>query len=273
MSANVSAAELLATVERSPQAVAVHDRDAWVGLFAPHGRVEDPVGSRPHTGRAAIERFYDTFIGPNGIAFDVEHDVVCGSTVYRDLSIETTMSTGVTLRVPMHLRYDLEQVGGDWRIARLYAHWELPVMVGQLLAAGARGLGAGAKLTPQLLGSQGIGGALGFARGFVRVGAAGKRAATGLLLAAGRGDVAGVRAILSPDAVVRWPAGEPVGHAEFVNRVRGLEVSKPIAAGRFVTVSVRTPDARGIAELEVRGRRVVAVRGFLAEVDAVPGDS
>ncbi|MEV5649458.1 nuclear transport factor 2 family protein [Nocardia sp. NPDC052254] len=273
MSGNVSSAELLATVERSPQAVAVHDRDAWVGLFAPDGRVEDPVGSRPHSGRAAIGRFYDTFIGPNGIAFSVEHDVVCGSTVYRDLSIATTMSTGVTLRVPMHLRYDLERVDGDWRIARLYAHWELPLMVGQLLTAGARGLGAGAKLTPQLLGNQGVGGALGFARGFVRVGAAGKRAAIGLLQAAAGGDVSGVRAILSPDAEVRWPAGEPVGHAEFVNRVRGLEVGKSIAAGRFVTVSVRTPDARGIAELEVRGRRVVAVRGFLTDGGAGPDES
>ncbi|WP_227983326.1 nuclear transport factor 2 family protein [Nocardia spumae] len=263
MSANASAAELLATVERSPQAVAVHDRDAWVGLFAPDGRVEDPVGSRPHIGRAAIERFYDTFIGPNGIAFRIDHDVVCGTTVYRDLAIETTMSTGVTLRVPMHLRYDLDRIGDDWRIGRLCAHWELPVMVGQLLTAGGRGLGAAAKLAPQLLGNQGIGGALGFARGFVRVGAAGKRAATGLLVAAASGDVAGVRAVLSPDAVVEWPVGDPVGHAEFVNRVRGLEISKPIAAGRFVTVSVRTPDERGVAEVEVKGRRVVALRGFV----------
>ncbi|MBO0853659.1 MAG: nuclear transport factor 2 family protein, partial [Nocardia sp.] len=154
MSANAHAARLLATVERSPQAVAVHDRRAWVELFAPQGQVEDPVGSAPHIGRSAIERFYDTFIGPNTIVFRVDHDVVCGSTVYRDLAIEITMSTGVTLRVPMHLRYDLEAAGDQWRIARLYAHWELPVMVGQLLTAGVRGLGAAARLTPRLLGNQ-----------------------------------------------------------------------------------------------------------------------
>src|ERR1700756_4358597 len=99
MSATASAGELLAPVEASPRAVAAHERDAWVGLFAPGARVCDPVGSRPHTGRAAIERFYDTFIGPNDIVFRVERDVVCGMTVWRDLGIETTMSTGVTLRV------------------------------------------------------------------------------------------------------------------------------------------------------------------------------
>ena len=156
MSATASAAELLAAVEASPRAVAAHDRAAWVGLFAPGATVEDPVGSSPHTGRAAIERFYDTFIGPNGIAFRVEHDVVCGMTVYRDLVIETTMSTGVTLRVPMHLRYDLERVDGELKILTLHAHWELPTMIAQLLGAGVRGLAAGAKLTPQLLGNQGV---------------------------------------------------------------------------------------------------------------------
>lgn len=56
--------QLLAAVERSPQAAAEHDRAAWVALFTPDGRIEDPVGSRPHLGRTQIGRFYDTFIAP-----------------------------------------------------------------------------------------------------------------------------------------------------------------------------------------------------------------
>ena len=39
----------------------------WVGLFTADGRVEDPVGSRPHAGPVEIGRFYDTFIGPRDI--------------------------------------------------------------------------------------------------------------------------------------------------------------------------------------------------------------
>ena len=46
--------DLLATVERSPAATAAHDKAAWVGLFSADGRVEDPVGSRPHIGHRAI---------------------------------------------------------------------------------------------------------------------------------------------------------------------------------------------------------------------------
>ncbi|WP_245714132.1 nuclear transport factor 2 family protein [Nocardia vaccinii] len=264
MSETGSADELLAAVEASPRAVAAHDRAAWVGLFASGARVEDPVGSRPHIGREAIERFYDTFIAPNGIVFRVEHDVVCGTTVFRDLGIETTMSTGVTLRVPMHLRYDLERVGEVLRIRELHAHWELPVMIVQLLAAGVRGLGAAARLAPQLLGNQGIGGALGFARGFVRVGSAGKRVATGLIEDAARGDVDRVRAALTPDAVLEWPAGVAVDPAAFVAQAAGTGVSKPIAAGRYVTVSVETTAGRGIAELVVaHGGRISAVRVYV----------
>lgn len=61
--------ELLAAVERSPQAAAAHDRAGWVGLFTGDARVEDPVGSQPQVGHEAIGRFYDTFIGPRDITF------------------------------------------------------------------------------------------------------------------------------------------------------------------------------------------------------------
>ena len=63
-----------------------------MGLFTPGGLVEDPVGSRPHRGRHAIERFYDTFIGPRDITFHRDTDVVVGNTVVRDLELEVTMA-------------------------------------------------------------------------------------------------------------------------------------------------------------------------------------
>ena len=45
-----SRADMLAAVERSPEAAAAHDREGWVGLFTPGGRIEDPAGSRPQFG-------------------------------------------------------------------------------------------------------------------------------------------------------------------------------------------------------------------------------
>ena len=79
MSSVPIAAELLAAVEASPRATAGHDKSAWVGLFADDGRVEDPVGSRPHIGHAEIGRFYDTFIGPFA-EFEMIFAKLAGST-------------------------------------------------------------------------------------------------------------------------------------------------------------------------------------------------
>lgn len=158
---------LLDAVKQSPKAVAVHDKSAWVGIFAADGQVNDPVGSTPHVGTAAIERFFETFIASNTIAFDVQHDVVAGMSVLRDLTVHTTMSTGVAMHIPMHLRYDLVSQGPDssLRIQRLFAHWELQKMVGQLLASGGRGLLASVILGPQLIRHQGLSGCAGFLRG------------------------------------------------------------------------------------------------------------
>ena len=83
----VTRAELLAVVERSPAAAGSHERGDWVGLFGTNGVVEDPVGSRPHRGPAALERFYDTFIGPRDITPGYTGDAI-GGTTYWGASLE-----------------------------------------------------------------------------------------------------------------------------------------------------------------------------------------
>ncbi|MFE7797811.1 nuclear transport factor 2 family protein [Nocardia sp. NPDC057440] len=259
-----TAADLLAAVAASPRAVAAHDRAAWVGLFSTDAAVNDPVGSRPHIGRAAIERFYDTFIGPNTITFRVERDLVGGPTVVRDLLIETTMSTGATVAVPMHLRYDLAEEDGVWKIARLAAHWELAAMIAQLLRTGLPGLGAALKLGPQLIVNQGIGGAIGMMQGLLGVGRAGKRVATRFCTAAAATDISRVRALLDYDCAIELPAGTRVSVEEFTNRARNLKWDKMIAAGRTVTVSIELGAVHGVAFIDFTSgtTRISAIRVF-----------
>ncbi|MBF6436485.1 nuclear transport factor 2 family protein [Nocardia cyriacigeorgica] len=251
MALDASGASLLAAVQASPRAVAAHDRQAWVGLFTADATVRDPVGARPHTGRAAIERFYDTFIAPNSIEFRVDHDFAGPAVVVRDLSILTTMATGAQVLVPMHLRYDLAEVDGDLRIAHLAAHWELPAMVAQLLRTGAPGFGAGMKLGAALVRNQGLAGAAGMARGFTGVGRAGKRVATELFGAASSGDTAHVRRLLGAGTVIECPAGTVVSADEFTAWAgAGLRTGKTIAAGRSVTTSVERGGAPAVVALE-----------------------
>src|ERR1043165_1318213 len=94
-------------VAQSPVLCGKHDKAGWVGLFARDGQINDPIGSKPHNGHVEIDNFYETFIAPNQLSFDVEHDIVNDMTVVRDLHINTVMSTGVRISVPMHIRYVL----------------------------------------------------------------------------------------------------------------------------------------------------------------------
>lgn len=166
MSSEPAPEALLAVAKASPAAVARHDRDAWLSLFATNALVNDPVGSRPHVGRAALGRFYDTFIAPNAIRFEVHREKVTGMTVMRDVSIVTTMSSGLTISVPAIIRYEIVEEFGQLKIRGLYAYWRLLPMIGQVLGSGIKGLMTMASLSVQMLKHQGLRGVLGFMRGF-----------------------------------------------------------------------------------------------------------
>ncbi|MGH3723894.1 MAG: nuclear transport factor 2 family protein [Mycobacterium sp.] len=252
MSSTPFADELLATVQASPAAVGAHDKDAWVGLFATYGQVNDPVGSRPHIGEAAISKFYDTFIAPNTIVFEVEHDVVAGMSVLRDLTIHTTMSTGVTLQIPMHLRYEVVEDGpaSSLKIDRLFAYWELRTMIGQLLGAGGDGLLASTKLGPQLLKNQGFNGVLGFMRGLKGVGATGKQRVEELTAALGARDVPTVTTLLAQDCALSLDGVSEASLGEFGAAASSLTVDKLLAAGSSVSATVRLGDRRGVGVFE-----------------------
>ncbi|WP_224160496.1 hypothetical protein, partial [Prevotella lacticifex] len=144
----------------------------------------------------------------------------------RDVELEVRMSSRVTMRVPVHIRYDLGTHGGELRIERLAAYWELPGMIVQFLRSGFPAAPVSTRLTMALLKNQGPVGALGFAQGFRRVGNAAKATSENFLDALSRGDVAGARRYLDPQAVVDVD--------ELAARLRGMRTRKYLAAGGTV---------------------------------------
>lgn len=264
MSSSTPRGALLATVERSPQAVAVHDRAAWVGVFDTDGRVEDPVGSRPHVGHAAIGRFYDTFIGPRDIAFHRDVDIVVGTSVVRDLELDVNMGHGVRMRIPAYLRYDLRAADGDWKITRLQAFWELPAMIGQFARSGRGALPAGLAMAGALLRNQGAGGAVGFAAGMRTGGAKARRRLMSVLSDAANGDELAVRRNLGEHAQITRGDEQRIGLSEFTAEMAGARVRKVIAAGRFVVAGVDRDGARRvvIAESAPSGSTISSLRLF-----------
>lgn len=259
-----SAATLLAAVERSPHAAGAHDRDGWVGLFTADGSVEDPVGARPHRGRAAIERFYDTFIGPRDITFHRGTDAVSATSVIRDLTLEVRMGSSVTMRIPAYLRYDLDE---ELRITRLQAFWELPAMVWQFARNGLGALPASVQLSRALLRNQGLAGTAGFLSGFVGVGARGKRQLTGLLDDARAGDEVAVRRRLSDATQLTTGDAERLPTSELVSLLAGASWDGMVAAGHTVVTRIQRDGRRFVlfGEFDAHPTRIRAVRVFPAD--------
>lgn len=256
--------DLLAAVERSPRAAAAHDRAGWVGLFTGDGRVEDPVGSRPHLGAAQIGRFYDTFIGPRDITFHRGLDVVGGSAVIRDLELEVAMGPAVTMHIPAFLRYDLREVDGTWKIAVLRAYWELPTMMLQFLRNGRPAVPAGIQLSQALLANQRLRGTLGFAAGFRRAGARHKHRVGNFLDAVGSGDEFAARRTFSPTATTTFGDDEKVDVTDLIERLGGARWTKLIGAGPTVAASLTAPQGRGVLFAEMAGKTIQRIRYFAA---------
>ena len=271
-----SAADCLALVERSPAAVAAHDRQAWLSLFARYNLVEDPVGSAPHIGGiydarsgyrsdAHLLRFYHTFIAPNAIRFDVERDIVCGLHVVRDLAIEITMAPGVVVRVPMHLLYELTVEGAELKIFRLAAHWELWPMLRQQAAAGWPMLRVGTASTLRMLRHQGILGTAGFLRALSSVGEAGKQQVQRFAQYFNAGDTAALRRLFAaPDTPVAFPCGQrELTPAACAAEGGVIRFDKLLAAGNVVSASVDYTNGgehtRGVAFFELDKRRLLIV--------------
>jgi hypothetical protein len=276
-----AAPALLAAVERSPHAAAAHDRTGWVGLFTTDGRIEDPVGSRPHVGHGEIGRFYDTFIGPRDIVFHRDLDVVHGAAVIRDLDLEVAMrsaGSAVTMTIPAFLRYDLREVDGEWKIAMLRAYWELPSMMLQFLRNGVSAAPAGIQLSQGLIRNQRLRGTVGFAAGFRRVGSRGKDLVGTFVDAVGSGDETAARRSLSSGAAITFgdgDAAEIVAIAALVARCPAAAASKLIAAGSTVAVSITSQHGRGVmfADVARRGNEIRRIRYFPASSTSDAADN
>lgn len=249
----LSRSDVLATAERSPAAASARDRNAWVGLFTADGRVEDPVGAQPHRGRAAIGRFFDTFIGPRDVAYLPDVDIVSGTTVIRDGVLQAALGS-ITLRVPIYIRYDIQDTGAGLKIAALSAFWELPAMVGQFLRGGIGGVPAGLQLSRLLLANQGVVGTLGFLGAVRGTGPQDKRRFREFLADAQSGDEVAVRRRLGKGA--RMTIGDDValGTAELLARLAGTRPRKLIASGNSLVVGLDRERRRDVLIADVASK-------------------
>ncbi len=242
--------DCLGTVMKSPQAVAIRNKEAWLSIFARYNIVEDPIGSTPVVsgvydarsgvrGPGPLGRFFDTFIAPMDIVFHVERDIVCGLGVARDLTIEIKMSPKVTVHVPMHVLYELVEEDGVLKIQRLAAHWELRPMLLQQMSFGLASLSAIFTATLRMIRHLGILGMLRFMKAVSNIGQTGKDVVSRFVDGLNRQSSDSMHSTLSSRfAGVALPAATPVRQIGQLLQMKGqLTLGKTLAAGNVVTAS------------------------------------
>ena len=239
-------ADVLAAVQRSPVAAGAHDRAGWVDLFTVDGQVEDPVGSAPHRGQLEIGRFFDTFIAPRDITLHSEADIVCGTTVIRDVTLEVRMGAGVTMMIPAILRYAVREVDGQIKIAELQAYWELPSMLWQFARNGVRAVPVAVGLTRSLLTNQHLAGTMGFLGGLHRPARRHRPEVDAVVTALITGDQLTARRLLNTGARVVLGDHRSLTVDSLGARLRGARQAVRVTAGPTTAVSVRTDDGPGV---------------------------
>ena len=261
--------ELLELVSRSPAAVAIHDKRAWLELFSRAAIVQDPVGTAPHrrtashqgaaSGDDPLGRFWETFIAPNRISFAAHQDIVIGEEVVRDVSIRSQLGSGITIEVPAYVIYRTTEENGEARIESLMAHWELRSMVRQVMAEGLAGLSTMVQLGWRMLTIQGAAGVLGYTRGISRgIFGRGRRAVREFAAALNaRDEKTLVNLLDGEETLIEYPAGVGESLHEFLSgagRDLRIDVSGLTSAGWWSSCVFRADRGdvthRGVAFFE-----------------------
>ena len=117
--------------ERSREAVARGDREAWLALFADDAVVEDPIGVSPldptgkgHRGKAAIAAFWDHTIARvpgTRIHFDYHTQYAVGDECACVGSLTNHFPNGASFRVEGVFVYRVNEEG---RLVSLRSYWE-----------------------------------------------------------------------------------------------------------------------------------------------------
>jgi hypothetical protein len=276
--------ELLEVVMASPARVAAHDKEGWLALFSTDAAVEDPVGTAPHrkgAGRRGpseddeLGRFWDVFIAPNEIRFEVLEDIASPPWVVRDVVIHTRSSFGSALHVPAHLLYELTDERGEIKIRHLAAHWEVAGVSKQALSGGLSGLATITAQSWRMLRIQRLQGMSGYLRGVL--GGIGRRGHAGVQRFAGAVDSMDERGLtelfVDDGERIAFPAGRTIAPDRFLRElgpgaamaVRDARAAGWVASFRF---EIRGPGApgRGIGflDFERASSRIARARLFPA---------
>ena len=269
--------ELLELVSRSPAAVGIHDKRAWLALFSRAAAIQDPVGTAPHrrtgAGDDPLDHFWEVFIAPNRISLTAYQNIVVGEEVVRDVLIRSELPSGITIEVPAYLVYRTTEEDGEARIEALMAHWEAWRMVKQVTAGGLAGLSTLSQMGWRMLKIQGAAGALGYLKGVSSgIFGRGHRAVREFAATVNARDEKALAGLLDgEETLIEFPAGVGESVQEFLagaGRDLRIDVSGLTSAGWWTSCVFRARrddvTSRGVAffEFNPRTERIRSARFY-----------
>jgi hypothetical protein len=266
-----SKVELVTVVEQSPAFVAKHDRDGWLGVFAADAQVEDPVGAPPAPkSTGVLGHFWDVFIAPNEIHFEVRGDHVLGHNVFRDIVIHTKIAGAFQLDVPAYLLYQLDDTTGTLRIARLSAHWDLARMSLGAMKLGPRAWIAMTAMFGRMLRFMGLPWVAGYLASLWKgIGGRGIESMKRLVTAVAARDGNGLEQLLEPSAIVELGIVEAPARDLLTLLPEGshLHAEAPVAAGwtttfRFTIDGPSPKSGLALLEFAPESRLIRRIRFF-----------
>jgi ketosteroid isomerase-like protein len=118
------------------------DKEAWLALYTDDAVVCDPVGKSPmdptgegHHGKAAIEKFWDTVIGPSNLDIRVEKRWTSGDFCCCVAQVaRNDLGDGNYFDCDMLAIYE---VNAEGKITRMAAHWDYEDTMAQLSQLGS----------------------------------------------------------------------------------------------------------------------------------------
>jgi hypothetical protein len=253
---------LLDLAKSSPEIAGQHDKERWLALYSDDAILEDPVGTPPsHKGRRPgrlgdeLGRFYEAFIASSQIEILSRRDIVSDMLVFRAVDIHTTnLKTGLKMKVPANLLYEIVEGGGRLVIGRMQAHWELNRMTRILMSEGFVGMRTIAVMNWSMLRAFGPKWLFAYFKSSQQgVGRAGKE----LVERLARDFAQDRTGSFASDALVHLPGAATASPSRFAEGCTALEVRDLLASG---------PTVSGLAALEWGGRSRDAA--FVAELDA-----
>ena len=249
---------ILALVERSPRCVGAHDRDGWLALFSDDAWIEDPVGSpQAHKRTGVLARFWEAFIAPNRIRFEVSADHTFGAGTFRDAVIHTTTPSGLTVAVQAYLEYRVDPSSQGTKVERMRAFWSLRKMVWFVATSGPRAWFAMTSLFVGMIRSLGLRWVLRYLASLWRtIGARGLEALSSVTAAIEQRDSARLSALFASGAAFER-AGAIVSAEELCESIAEgtrVRIEAPIVAGyhcafRYRLAREGADEARGIGVL------------------------